>query len=427
MSNTIYPDLAAGAIAASSGTEVVTTALGVAAVLGNIAGPYAEIVGPMGERIHPGFNLVVAGGNCPRWYQAQKLLLDPVEACQREFRERAAAVTRERLDHMQAMRPHVDKTNELVTSHDGELPRHHGPDPIAAWNRPFIPLRRPTFALRSPTADIFEVVAPEILDGEVFAYFPDGGFAPTGRLASAIHGADQMQACEGLGSVGAMRAFVLATLTKNDLGLALSADPLRVLEQCLLAPQPQPGALEWPLETVQDGYLAFNRAVRRIASCRRKGAGPCVQLNAQEHAALVAFSRELQRYLERQPEDLGRYFRHYPALPYKLMWAFFLLSDSRDKCVPFIEYVVTETVTRQRDLLLAAQQAAEEAGVMRIRLVMLRKIAERPGRRRDLFRSYPVQRKELHAPVLLQLIAEGLVAEQDGLLKISDAGEALLT
>jgi hypothetical protein len=239
MSSAIYPDPATAAIATSSGTEFVATALGVAAVLGNISGPYAEIIGPMEERIHPGFNLVVAGGDCPHWYQAQKLLLDPVESCQREFRERAAGVTSERLDQMQAMRSHVDKTNDLVASHDRELTYPYGCDPIAAWNRPFTPLRRPTFTLRSPTAELFAAVQPEILDGEAFVYFPDGGFAPTEKLARAIGGADQTHACEGLGAIGLTRAFALATVTKGDLWKGLSSDPFRVLEQCLLVPPPR--------------------------------------------------------------------------------------------------------------------------------------------------------------------------------------------
>jgi hypothetical protein len=44
-----------------------------------------------------------------------------------------------------------------------------------------------------------------------------------------------------------------------------------------------------------------------------------------------------------------------------------------------------------------------------------------------LIRRYPVQRKELHEPVIMELITSGLVAEQPGgVLEVSPAGRAQL-
>jgi hypothetical protein len=211
----------------------------------------------------------------------------------------------------------------------------------------------------------------------------------------------------------------------------LANDPLQVLEQCVLLGEPVTTTLQGSLEIAKNGYLAYNEAVHHVLAARRQGRGIEFQPDAPTLAALAEYANQLRGLLGSLPPGFGRYFRHIPALPYKLLWAFLLLRTpgaSSDWCLPLVRHVATRAVERQRDLLQSAIQAAAQAREQHLRLTMLEKIYERPGKRRDLYRRYTVQRKELHLPLLCQLFAEGLVTERpDGILEISSAGQAQLT
>ena len=87
----ISPGHTISAIAAASGVDFLEAALGVAAVIGGIAGPGAGLEGPAGDLISPGINLVVTGGDRPSWRRAEELLLSPVNAVQRMLRQLSQA------------------------------------------------------------------------------------------------------------------------------------------------------------------------------------------------------------------------------------------------------------------------------------------------------------------------------------------------
>ena len=60
-------------------------------------------------------------------------------------------------------------------------------------------------------------------------------------------------------------------------------------------------------------------------------------------------------------------------------------------------------------------------------MVMLRKLEEKPRMLRDLMRSYAVQRREVHEPVLNGLIDDGLVRlTEAGLFELSPEGRQVV-
>src|SRR4051794_10897395 len=122
-----YPGHVIGAIAAASGVSVLEAAVGVASVIGGIGGPNAGVVGPAGEFIHAGFNLLVTGRDIPSWRRAQEILLEPVGACQQVLRRISQATRPERLDHLQFSAA-VDGTHDIVAqSKRGIFEQRHAP------------------------------------------------------------------------------------------------------------------------------------------------------------------------------------------------------------------------------------------------------------------------------------------------------------
>lgn len=81
-------------MAAWSGLHPADVALGIAGVLGNIAGPHAGLVDVAGGRVHPHLSLLSTGAEKPRWRMLEDRLFQPLRKRADWLRQRASSQSR---------------------------------------------------------------------------------------------------------------------------------------------------------------------------------------------------------------------------------------------------------------------------------------------------------------------------------------------
>ncbi len=422
-------------------------ALGVAAVLGGIAGPKAKLAGPAGESIRPGLNLLVAGADAPWWNRAQDLLLDPALAMQQACREMSSALDPERLDVLQYGRFEYSNTDRIVEAVKGDSCLEQ------EYLRPhFSALRHPTFALHNPDPADFPKLVAEVLDNAALIIYPDGQLfaevahprpakkwaSVAAQIAAMVSGTDHVYTPvgkQGPGRIATARGTLLMTCTRDQLCQALGSDDQalqQILQNSIMLDCPSPeGSKPLPVDYLREGYKMFYLGVQKVLETRRAGGGIGWDANAYANMELLhGFELEIQQWVAQLADRLKPFFRHALKLPYQLLWAFALVTgyrESHDWVLPFAMHVTSETLKRQAALLTDLMEAAEKTDYEHARTVMLRKLNEKPRMFRDLLRSYSVQRRDIHEPVLQSLVDDGLVRlRNDGLLELSSYGKQLV-
>lgn len=441
------PGFTIGALAVASGTGFVDAALGVATVLGGIAGPMAAIDGPAGDLIHPGLNLVVAGRDHAPWRRLEELLLGPVDACQRTMRDLSHAATQERLDHLQfsSLR---DGTNAVAERSKAGLFRvPNAPATYVDEHRHLAVLRTPSFFLRAPDGQTLGKAVPEIMDANALLVYEDlfsgvgKGTAkdkyPLGpRLAVAVGGHDEFNARDkqiGPGSLDAFRAHLLVTTTRDEISEVVTSgndDAQTILRHSVLLEPATTAVVNVNRQDVRWGYQAYYRAVKYVLDARRTGDGAQIEPKREALDALHAFTVELQLWCQGLPARLQPYFAKTLSLPYRLHWAFVATLAPRedDKWVlPFTLVATRQILERQRRLLDDILTDAATVEHRRARVTMMWKLAAKPLSMRDLVRRFRVQKVEVHEPVVSELIGENLVTRHpDGLLELTTQGRTYL-
>jgi hypothetical protein len=303
------PGYAIGAIATASGADFLDAAIGVAAVLGGIAGPSAGLEGPAGDLIHPGVNLAVAGQNSPSWCRLEELLLEPLIACQRMFRDLSRAASPARLDHLQFSYT-AGGTNDIAERSKAGLFANPGAsaqcvDP----NRHIDALRRPSFFLRSPDSNTLRAALPEVMDAAAFLHYGEELFTHLldkrpgkewSQLAAALSGSDQPFERDkrvGPGRIDIVKACLLVTSTRECLRDALAFDGAaiqRILQgSVLLDPGRCAPTAKMEPQNIRWGYQTYYNTIKEVLDARRAGTG--FQLAVKpETAALHEFTGELQ-------------------------------------------------------------------------------------------------------------------------------------
>ena len=139
---------------------------------------------------------------------------------------------------------------------------------------------------------------------------------------------------------------------------------------------------------------------------------------------------EIADWQARLLEPLRPYFRHATTLPYRLHWACIstLCRGETDEWISlFAHYATVEILRRQEAYLRSALNSVEQERHQQARIAMLRKLAGGPCLFRDLLRRYSVQKREIHEPILTELVNDGLVSlRSDGWIEISQEGRARL-
>ena len=307
------PGFTIGSLAVASGTNFVDAALGVATVLGGIAGPMAGIDGPAGDLIHPGLNLVATGRDHAAWRRLEELLLAPVDACQKMMRDLSHAAGPDRLDHLQFAQVN-DNTQTVADRSKAGLFRQPGaPAGYVDNHRHLAVLRTPSFALRAPDSETLAKAVPEVMDGHALVVYEDlfntvlakatgKEKSPLGPLlAAAVIGRDEFAGRDkrvGPGSLGAVRANLLVTTTRDQVGEALGADNEAVqtiMRNCIvLDPSTPKAGAEVNLQNVRWGYQAYDKTLKAVLDARRCGEGFQLIPKPEVLAVLHAFTGELQ-------------------------------------------------------------------------------------------------------------------------------------
>ena len=448
--NPITPGFTIGALATASGTDFIDTALGLATVLGGIAGPMAAIDGLAGDLIHPGLNLVVAGRDHASWRRLEELLFGPVDACQKMMRDLSHAATRERLDYLQ-FSPIGDHTHAVAErSKAGLFGVPNAPAQYVDTHRHLAVLHTPSFLLHAPDGKTLAEAVPEIMDAHAFLVYEDlftqiSGSVGTAkdkyplgpRLAAAVVGRDEFSLRDkriGPGSLDAFRAHLLVTTTRDEISEALTSDSevvQRLLRHSLLL-EPSTTAPTMPMEpqNIKWGYSAFYRTVKEVLDARRDGQGFQLGLKPEILNALHAFTGKLQDWCQDLPARLQPFFSGALSLPYRLHWAFVATlarNESDEWVLPFTMAATRQILERQRRLLDDILTDAETVERRQARVAMLWKLADKPLSMRDLLRRYRVQKVEVHEPVVSELIGENLVTRHpDGLLELTTQGRSYL-
>ena len=433
------PGYTISALAAASGADYTETALGVAAILGGIAGPNAGLEGPLGELIHPGVNLVVAGSD-PSWSRLDELLVEPVSACQRALHGLCQDADSTRLDTRQKSMVH-DQTHAAIKGSQEALA---GSARVAfvSRNRDIQALRQPYFQLRSPDRATLLRALPDALDSTLLVHYGDELFD---HLVEKRPGKEWMQLGELLASgvtgrdiatpkqVQTMRGQLVITTTRCVLGKALAGgNPViqnLLRHSVLLTPSTTSTPCNMSSNNLKVGYQRYYTAVKAVLQARRGGTGFRLALKPVVIQTFQELCRELQNWFQQLPAGVKPFFSEVLSLPFRLHWAFTATLhplESDEWVLPFTLSTTWQALTRQRDLLQSMITDAEAEAQRQAGVTMLWKLADQPLTFRDLLRRYGLQRRDLHEPVLRELITQGFVCSHNGLLEISPQGRSQL-
>ena len=172
------PGVAISALAVATGVHRFDIALGLAAVLGAIAGPDAGPKSALGDLIDPAFHLVAAADHSASWHRLEDLLFEPVAACQRRLREISRLTSAARLDHHQFSR-FADHTDEIIEFTKPQIYGDPGiPTPPVYPGQHVAAFRTPTFYLRAPDETTWAKAQPEILHSQALVRVDGSILAP---------------------------------------------------------------------------------------------------------------------------------------------------------------------------------------------------------------------------------------------------------
>ena len=437
----LVPGSAIAGLAAGTGTSYTLAGLAISSTLGGLAGPSAFVEGPLGEPVHPGLNLLVAGHD-PQWHRLQRVVLGAVERLQRQLREIGQTSTQDSVTKKPFEDGNRNLGREIRESFDKHLFEDSPVGSILDHARPDVALRLPSLVMNSPTPETFAKGVEEILDREVAVYYPHGSlfeelnkFSPSrrwhqflGQLVQAMEGSDAsfQPICEnsGFGSLAALRASLFMTCDGAHIRAALASnnsDVQRLLRQCLII---RPN--RWstapsirPLE-LKGGYATYRDAVRNVIADRRCGQSFQFTVDAAGYDIL----RQYDDYLHSKAST-GDLPGHpwVMDLHWKIMWSMKMLyRRSADNASAGMAIHLAHCAVKEHLALVSEErQKHETQAAEKARQIMLTKLRELGDITvRELLRTYNSQRKELHLPILDTLIQEGLVTQTGNLIALAD-------
>jgi hypothetical protein len=300
--------------------------------------------------------------------------------------------------------------------------------------------------IRNPEVDHFRQALQEVADGAPLIVYPDGDFLGScltrskerathlRAVVSAISGSDQASSQTGLplgyGKTQRIQASLLVTCSAEELKQAVTSDDTGVqqlLRRCVITDVPGEHVLpRLTLQQVRDGYTFYVQSVREILTARRNGLGLQFAPDDYDATTMYGYVAELRKWLDALPPRLLPYFGDALALPYRMHWtlrALLACGERRDWIVPAVIHVTRWLLERQRALLSSLLADAVHDEHKEARAKMLAKLAVGPCLFRDLLRKYSVQRRNLHEPILNELLQESLVQlREDGLLELTPEG-----
>ncbi|MBL9151847.1 MAG: hypothetical protein JNK37_05165 [Verrucomicrobiales bacterium] len=165
-----------------------------------------------------------------------------------------------------------------------------------------------------------------------------------------------------------------------------------------------------------------------IQTRRQRGTFAQLAPRPDEASELRTGIGQIQQRLEQLPDLLHPYCRGLSRLPTALFFALRCLTphgETREWVGPCCD-LANRALDQHLEVLTSWHQRPAEDGLQELRSRMVRKLERlSPCSPRDLFRTYPSQRKDLHEPVLRSLIADGIVERLDGgILRLAPRSDA---
>ena len=431
------------AIAALTGVAPHLIALASHQLLGGVAGHHSWIEGAAAEVVRPGYSLIVAGGDDPRWQRALELLTAPLLACQNRSREVSRGC---RADVWRAELAADNKLTESRNLVRGDVINSPFAGGVAvSLNRRFDVLAKPLVLLEAPDHPSYVAGMKEAMDREALILYRDGRLleqslvqrpsAPANQLIQALAAA--VDGCTEH-VPDKTRVVDLCEMERTQVSLHLSASP-QVVRAALLSAGPaisrlMASCLILPVKFTTDrplcsrtqlngGYDQWRRMVTDVFTARHNGGGMRFQLDDNHHAALLAFNQDLLTRLAETPGPLRAYFRPLPALPYRLMWG--MMAASRWGGQREVESTIELThwaFEQQLSLLdgVAAGNSVVDRAAFKDQVWEKLKL-KAPCTRRTLVRCFTTQRIEIFAPVLQELADEQRIrCPEGGLIELLD-------
>ena len=168
-------------------------------------------------------------------------------------------------------------------------------------------------------------------------------------------------------------------------------------------------------EWVSAGYRNYRETLNRIVRLRRMDALALWSSGMSDSIALEFHlrQREFVEQLNTVDSDIRQFVAAFSHLPTSLVWTLSQLEQAREvtKAHTTLAMALAEAAMKcHLSAIRELRQDAQSEQVERKAAEMLGKILEvEPCSIRDLMRKYPVQRREVHEPILKHLIKAGKV------------------
>lgn len=358
------------------GLHPADVALGIAGVLGNIAGPYAGLVDVNGGRVNPHLSLLFSGPSSPRWQMLENRLFQPLRKRTDWLRQRASSQSRKLSDRfvfgdyeslidkkvkespliwLRDFSVEHEKKQHLTITGSG-LPRnqfdenelmsqffYHGRDGDPVRHSPGVS-HLPSFVFERIALSKISAALNESIHRDAFVVAPTGGIfagheprAPkhddqAHELAALMEGRDTrfepLHRDQGYGTFEHAKVHLWATIPLERIGETLHDDKSvwrQLYKQCLLCAPSEWKPSDARQYNVAQAWRRFDQNVQDVMERRCFG-------GIQHQARLGMDPQEESRYWHLQNlylERLGEYTGPDPGctaqfhdLPGRLLWTF---------------------------------------------------------------------------------------------------------
>ena len=306
-------------------------------------------------------------------------------------------------------------------------------------NEPLIFLDNPGYTVLQKARDGVDRSSPLILD-EAGRLWEEAGTSKAERktlsnLLEERSFVDRSAPSKEQHSAG--HAQVLSVVT-SSLGKALLSEPqLEALLTSTLLGRPSEAREvhdpELDPARIAEGYKHYRRTLQELTRLRRLDALGLWSGQMSDEVAVEFHLRQREFVENLEAVEIGErpFTARFANLPGSLLWTLSHLAPEKEISSTHVSLAMTWAEAAIRNHLTALREFrrnAESGRIERKAVEMLWKLLEvEPASFRDLIRKYPVQRRDVHEPVLNHLVESGKVLRlEDNTLRLTDEARAEL-
>jgi hypothetical protein len=186
-------------------------------------------------------------------------------------------------------------------------------------------------------------------------------------------------------------------------------------------------------EDVSAGYRSYRNTVRDLMRLRRLDALGLWWIGVKDEVAIQLHQgqREFIHQLETVDTASRAFGAGFSNLPVTFLWTLAQLEPTKDVTGEMVSNALALSETAMRNHLAVIRELRRDTETVRVErkaAEMLWKLLEvEPCTFRELMRKYPVQRRDVHEPVLNHLVESGKVLRrEDNKLRLTDEARAEL-